>query len=226
MKQVRLVVAGLMMIAAGMAMADEAKQAQVHAVLTSIDPSVLGADVKIAPGDYPNGVFVRVKELFGERPVSSRIFADKLRARGFKIAESAEKADAALLVRSSSIDFKEIDNDSDSMISANKADAAAGIVITAVATGGLSLLSSDYSALGNSKPIYQLMSVYIEPANKDLKEKETAISGAIKADARNAKVTRAFFDIMSDEWLKAHLREDAAVSTTTQPSSENVVNKQ
>ncbi len=211
MKQVKLVVAGLMIISSSMVIADEAKQAappQAHVVLTSINPLAFGSDIKVGPSDYPNGVFVRVKEIFGERPVSSRIFADKLRSRGFKIAEFAEKADVIFTVRSSSIDFKEIDSNSDSMISGNRADAAAGIVITAVVTGGISLLSSDYSALGNSKPIYQSMSIFIEPTNKDLKAFETGLDGAIKADARNAKVTRAFFDIMSDEWLKAHLRQD------------------
>lgn len=206
------VFAAVLAVWIGGACAEEMKQpvTQARVVLTQIDTSGAGAEVKVAPDDYPNGVFVRVKEMFGERPISAGIFADKLRAKGFKIAESAEKADVIFTIRSSSIDFKEIDQDADSMISGNKADAAAGIVITAVATGGLSLLSSDFSDLSNQKPVFQLMTLFVKPTAKDSAEITTITSGAIKADARNAKVTRAFFEVMSDEWLKAHVRQDLA----------------
>lgn len=204
------VFAAVLAVWIGGACAEEMKQPvpQAHVVLTSINTSGAGAEVKVAPGDYPNGIFVRVKEMFGERPISAGIFADKLRAKGFKIAESAEKADVIFTIRSSSIDFKEIDQDADSMISGNKADAAAGIVLTAVATGGLSLLSSDFSNLSNQKPVFQSMTIFVAPTAKGSEEKTTGMTGAIKADARNAKVTRAFFEIMSDEWLKAHVRQD------------------
>lgn len=211
MKYAMIVIALLLNI--GPAYAEDAQQtapAKYRVVLTEIKHHA-GAETKIAPNDYPNGVFVKVKEMFGERPISAGIFADKMKANGFKIAESAEKADVIITIRSSEINFKEIDQNSDSMISGNKADAAAGIVITAVVTGGLSLLSSDYSGLANSKPVYQSMTIFIEPTAKGSESTTTVTTGAIKTDARNAKVTRAFFEIMADEWFKQHLRKDQPV---------------
>lgn len=210
----------------GLAYAEDAQpeaQPKFRVALTEIKHHA-GAEVKIAPSDYPNGVFVKVKEMFGERPVSAGIFADKLKTNGFKIAESAEKADMVLIIRSSEINFKEIDQDSNSMISGNKADAAAGIVITAVATGGLSLLSSDYSGLSNSKPVYQSMTIFIEPTTKGVASITTVTTGAIKAEARNAKVTRAFFDIMADEWLKQHVAGGPVASA--QPNISSAITKQ
>lgn len=225
MKYAMIVIALLFNI--GLAYAEDVQQAaqpKFRVALTEIKHHA-GAEVRIAPNDYPNGVFVKVKEMFGERPVSAGIFADRLKGNGFKIAESPEKADMILIIRSSEINFKEIDQDSDTMISGNKADAAAGIVITAVATGGLSLLSADYSGLANSKPVYQSMTIFIEPTAKGVDSKTTVTTGAIRTDARNAKVTRAFFEIMADEWLKQHVNKISPVAST-QPSVAPVITKQ
>jgi len=202
-----------MLFGSGVAQADDVKKTDepVHVTLVSVDTTHAGANVKISPSDYPKGVFVRVKEMFGERTVSASIFAGKLRAQGFKIAEKADDADVVFTIRSSTLNFKDIDANTDS-IAANKADAVAGLVGAAVLTGGLSLLVSDYSFLSNKKPVYTDMSIRIEPSKED---KFTLTAATIKTDASNSKVTRVSFEIMADEWIKAHVRK----AESAQPAS-------
>jgi PBP1b-binding outer membrane lipoprotein LpoB len=214
MKKMILVLA--MLFGSGVAQADEVKKPDepVHVTLVSVDTTHAGANVKISPSDYPKGVFVRVKEMFGERPVSASIFAGKLRAQGFKIVEKAEDADVVFIIRSSTLNFKDIDANTDS-IAANKADGVAGLVGAAVLTGGLSLLVSDYSFLSNKKPVYTDMSIRIEPSKED---KFTLTAATIKTDASNSKVTRVSFEIMADEWIKAHLSKAESV----QPASASI----
>ncbi len=199
----KLILALAMLFGFGVAQADDVKNQDepVHVTLVSVDTTHAGANVKISPNDYPKGVFVRVKEMFGERPVSASIFAGKLRAQGFKIVEKFEDADVVFTIRSSTLNFKDIDANTDS-IAANKADGVAGLVGAAVLTGGLSLLVSDYSFLSNKKPVYTDMTIRIEPSKED---KFTLTTAAIKTDASNSKVTRVSFEIMADEWIKAHL---------------------
>lgn len=219
-------VVAMLMVGFGVAQAGDAKKVdEVHVTLVSVE-HIEGADIKISPSDYPNGVFVRVKEMWGERPVSAAIFAEKLRAKGFKITEKAEDADVVLLVRSGSLNFKDIDESTDS-IAANKLDGMAGVAGAALVTGGLSLLVSDYSFLGNSKPIYSDMIVRFEPGKKTDVSKVTALAGAIKTDANNHMVTRASFEVLTDEWLKAHLKGNAVQpATSTPPKEDNAVTKQ
>lgn len=145
MKQMLLI--GVFALPIGAAQADEVKQAaapQAHAQVVSATSLSVGKDIKVLPSDYPNGVFVRVKELFGERPVSASIFAAILREHGFKIADKAEDADVVVLIRSSEFNFKDIDQNTGS-VSAQKIDGVAGAAISALATGGLSLLATDFS---------------------------------------------------------------------------------
>jgi hypothetical protein len=204
-----------MLFGSGVAQADDVKKTDepVHVTLVSVDTTHAGANVKISPSDYPKGVFVRVKEMFGERPVSASIFAGKLRAQGFKIAEKADDADVVFTIRSSTLNFKDIDANTDSF-AANKADAVAGLVGAAVLTGGLSLLVSDYSFLSNKKPVYTDMSIRIEPSKED---KFTLTAATIKTDASNSKVTRVSFEIIADEWMKAHVKEESV-----QPASASI----
>jgi len=202
-----------MLFGSGVAQADDVKKPDepIHVTLVSADTTKAGANVKISPIDYPKGIFVRVKEMFGERPVSASIFAGKLRAQGFKIAEKADDADVVFTIRSSTLNFKDIDESKDS-IAANKADGVAGLVGAAVLTGGLSLLVSDYSFLSNKKPVYTDMTIRIEPSKED---KFTLTTAAIKTDAGNHKVTQVSFEIMADEWIKAHVSKAASA----QPAS-------
>jgi len=186
---------------------------QFHVAVGSVDTSGLGADVKVSPSDYPNGVYVLVKEAFGERPVSASIFADKLRAKGFKIAEKKDDADVIVRVISTTLNFKDIEQNSDS-VSAQKIDGAIGTVGAAMLTGGLSLLVTDYSYLSNNKPVYTTLMVMFEPGKLAGKTKETFMAATTKADARNHLVTRFTFELMTDEWLKAHLHNDEAALAT------------
>jgi len=210
---IKLLLVLAMLFGFGVALADDVKKVDepVHVTLVSVDTTKAGANVKISPNDYPKGVFVRVKEMFGERPVSAAIFAGKLRAQGFKIVEKAEDANVVFTIRSSTLNFKDIDANTDS-IAANKADGVAGLVGAAVLTGGLSLLVSDYSFLSNKKPVYTDMTIRIEPSKED---KFTLTAATIKTDASNNKVTRVSFEIMADEWIKAHLSKVESV----QPAS-------
>ena len=204
MKQFKFVGAAILLIGAVNAWAEDAKPAEQQYHVSMLQPKILaGADVKISPPDYPNGVFVRVKEMFGERPVSSSIFAEKLQKLGFKIAGKAETADTVFLIRSTTINFKEIEQNADG-INVRRADVIAGTVGTAIATGGLSLLATDWSAFGDARPIYTDMVVFIEDPKKN-SSIETAMNGAIKTDATNAQVTRVEFELFSDEWLKEHV---------------------
>lgn len=205
MKQFKFVAAAILLCGAVNAPADDSKldaQQQYH--VSMLQPKILaGADVKISPADYPNGVFVRVKELFGERQVSASIFAEKLRKVGFRIANKVEDADVVFVIRSSTINFKEIDQNADG-INARRTDVIAGTVGAAIATGGLSLLATDWSAFGDARPIYTDMVVNIEnpKINSSI---ATAMNGAIKTDVANAQVTRVEFEQFSDEWLKEHV---------------------
>lgn len=207
MKQFKYIAAAILLIGAVNAWADDAKPAEqpVHVSLLSVDSSKLGADVKVSPADYPGGVFVRVKEVFGERPVSASIFAAELNKIGFKIADKAENADAVFMISSTDINFKEIDQSANG-IDARKVDAIAGVVGTAVATGGWSLLATDWSRLGNARPINTMMMVSIaNPKNMKENRLDTMITGVVKASESSAKATRATFDLLSDEWMKAHV---------------------
>jgi hypothetical protein len=211
----KMILAVAMTIGFGAALAEETKPAEpVHAYLVSVDTSKHGADIKLSPSDYPNGVYVLIKEFSGERPGSEAIFADKLRAHGFKIADKAENADAIFRVGSSSISFKDIDQNTNS-VAARKVDGVTGAVISAVATGGISLLTTDLSFLGNKKPVYNNMIVEIVSGSKKEGVKITVMNASIKTDADNAQVTRVSFEIMLDEWLKAHLSNYVA----SQPAS-------
>jgi hypothetical protein len=204
---------GVFALLSWVAQADEVKQAvaqQAHAQVVSATSLSVGKDFKVSPNDYPNGVFVRVKELFGERPVSASIFAAILREHGFKIADKAEDADVVVLVRSSEFNFKAIDQNTGS-VSAQKIDGVAGAAISALATGGLSLLSTDFSFLGNKKPICASMTVTLTSSkNGVVTEQTTGLTGSIKVDG-TVQGTRDSFVLFSDEWLKMHLRNaDAA----------------
>ena len=210
MKQMLFV--GVFVLCFGAAQADEVKRAaasQAHAQVISATSLPVGHDLKVSPSDYPNGVFVRVKEVFGERPVSASIFAAMLHERGFKIADKAEDADVVMLIRSSTFNFKDIDQNSGS-VSAQKVDGVAGAAITAIATGGLSLLATDFSFLSNKKPVYASMSVLLSPTkNGDFKEQETGVTGSIKVDG-SVQGTRESFVLFSNEWFKMHLRNSNA----------------
>ncbi len=108
-------------------------------------------------------------------------------------------------IASSTISFKDIDQNASS-IAARKVDGVTGAVISAIATGGLSILSTDYSFFGNQKPIYNNMLVEIASSRKsDDKPKISVTNASIKTDADNALVTRISYEIVVDEWLKAHL---------------------
>lgn len=201
----------------GAAQADEVKQVaatQAHAQVVSAASLPVGKDFRVSPSDYPNGVFVRVKEVFGERPVSASIFAEMLRERGFKIADNADDADVVVLIRSGTFNFKDIDQNSGS-VAAQKIDGVAGAAIAAIATGGLSLLATDFSFLSNKKPVYASMSVFLSTTKKgENKEQETGLTGAIKVDG-TVQGTRESFVLFSNEWFKMHLRDADA----TQPAS-------
>ena len=204
MKPVIFIAAAVLLISAANASADDGTHAEQQYHVSMLQPKILeGADVRISPADYPNGVFVRVKELFGERPISASIFAEKLRKVGFKIAYKVEDADAVFVIRSSTINFKEIDQNADG-INARRADVIAGTVGAAIATEGLSLLTTDWSAFGDARPIYTDMVVNIESPKKN-SSIATAMNGAIKTDVANAQVTRVEFELFSDEWLKEHV---------------------
>ncbi len=204
MKQI--IAAVLMLIGFGVVQAEEVKPAEpVHAYLVSVNSSKTGADVKISPSDYPNGVYVLIKNWSKELLISESIFDDKLRAQGFKIADKPENADATFRIASSTISFKDIDQNASS-IAARKVDGVTGAVISAIATGGLSILSTDYSFFGNQKAIYNNMLVEIASSKKSVdKPKVTVTNASIKMDADNVLATRVSYEIMVDEWLKAHL---------------------
>lgn len=205
----RLVLAVVLMVSLNGVYAEEVKQAEqqpVHVALISAE-TTSGADLKVSPSDYPNGIFIKVNR--GGLPKSAAIFADKLRAHGFKIADTAENADVLFKVGSTTINFKDIENNTDS-IAPQKIDGVAGAVIAGVFTGGLSLLVTDYSFLSNNKPTHADMWVNVESGKKEKQDKDTFLSGTIKADASNSTVTRASFDLMSEAWLKAHLNNEGA----------------
>lgn len=211
MKQMLCIAVGVLFF--GAAHAENVKPVaapQAHAQVVSATSLSVGKDFKISPSDYPNGVFVRVKELFGERPVSASIFAAMLREHGFKIADKAENADVVMLIRSSEFNFKDIDQNSGS-VSTQKVDGIAGAAISAIATGGLSLLSTDFSFLSNRKPVYESLTVLLTPTrNGESKEQVTGLTGSVKVDG-SAQGTRDSFVLFSNEWLKMHLRDaDAA----------------
>jgi hypothetical protein len=200
-------IAALALVVGG-AQAADVKQAatpQAHAQVVSATSLSVGKDFKVSPSDYPNGVFVRVKEVFGERPISASLFAAMLHERGFKIADKAENADVVMLIRSSTFNFKDIDQNSGS-VSAQKVDGVAGAAIAAIATGGLSLLATDFSFLSNKKPVYASMSVLLSATkNGDAKEQETGLTGSIKGDG-SVQGTRESFILFSNEWFKMHVR--------------------
>jgi len=52
---------------------------------------------------------------------------------------------------------------------------------------------------------------------KDVDSITTVTTGAIRTEARNAKVTRANFEIMADEWLKQHVTKSALPRLPSQP---------
>lgn len=211
----------------GTAQADEVRQAaapQAHAQLISATSLPVGQDFKVSPSDYPNGVFVRVKEVFGERPVSASIFAAMLRERGFKIADKADDADVVVLIRSGTFNFKDIDQNAGS-ISAHKIDGVAGAALAAFATGGISLFATDFSFLGNTRPVYASMTVYVTTTKKgENKEQETGLTGAIKVDG-TVQGTRESFVLFSNEWFKMHLRNaDAAQPASAVAPAKSLAN--
>ena len=206
MKQFKFVAVAILLIGAVNAWADDAKPAEqrVHVSLLSVDNSKLGTDIKVAPADYPGGVFVKIKEGFSERPISASIFAAKLKKLGFKIVDKPEDADVIFRVGSINISFREIEQNADG-IDARKVDLIAGTVGTAIATGGISLLvATDWSGFGNTRPENKIMLVILENP-KTGKQSETAITGIIKADESGVKATIATFNILSDEWMIAHV---------------------
>lgn len=139
----------------------------------------------------------------------THIFAAMLHERGFKIADKAEDADVVMLIRSSTFNFKDIDQNSGS-ISAQKVDGVAGVAIAAIATGGLSLLATDFSFLSSKKPVYASMSVLLSTTkNSDTKEQETGLTGSIKVDG-SVQGTRESFVLFSNEWFKMHMRDQNA----------------
>ncbi len=85
-----------------------------------------------------------------------------------------------------------------------RADAIAGVVGSAIATGGLSLLSADWSSLGDVRPIYTSLTITIQSVKKK-SSIDTFVAGSIKTDAISAKATRVIYERFSDEWLKAHV---------------------
>ena len=206
MKRAKFIAAAILLIGAANACADDARPAeQPNVGLVSVDNSKLGVDLKIASTNYPNGVFVQVDEVFGSRPVSASIFAAELKKIGFKIADKAENADAVFMISSTDINFKEIDQSANG-IDARKVDAIAGVVGTAVATGGWSLFVTDWSRLGNARPVNSMMIVSIaDPKNMKKTRVDTMITGVIKIGESSAQATRATFEILSDEWMKAHV---------------------
>jgi hypothetical protein len=211
MKKMLLIVAFALFI--GVAQADEIRQAaaiQAHAQLVSATSLSVGQDFKISPSDYPKGIFVRVKEIFGERPVSASIFAAMLSERGFKIVDKADDADVVILIRSGTFNFKDIDQNIGT-VSAQKIDGIAGAAMSAIATGGLSLFATDFSFLNSKKPVYASMSVYLTTTrNGENKEQETGLTGSVRVDG-TVQGTREAFVLFSHEWFKMHLRsEDAA----------------
>ncbi|OIR06114.1 hypothetical protein GALL_119110 [mine drainage metagenome] len=207
MKQISLI--GIFVLLFGAAQADEGGQAQApaiqaHAQLISVASLPVGQDFKVSPNDYPNGVFVRVKEVFGERPVSAAIFAAMLHEHGFKIADKADEADVVVLIRSGTFNFKDIDQNTGT-ISAHKIDGVAGAALAALATGGISLFATDYSFLSNKRPVYASMVVYFTTTKRgEDKEQETGLTGSIKVDG-TVQGTRESFVLFSNEWLKMHL---------------------
>lgn len=210
MKQMPLV--GVFALFFGAAQADEVKQAaspQAHAQFISAASLSVGQDFIVSPSDFPNGVFVRVKEVFGERLVSASIFAAMLHERGFKIADKAEDADVVILIRSSTFNFKDIDQNSGS-VAAQKVDGVADAAIGAIATGGLSLLATDFSFLSNKKPVYASMSVLLSTTkNGDAKEQETGLTGSIKVDG-SVLGSRESFVLFSNEWFKMQMSPSIA----------------
>lgn len=215
MKQMLLIGAFALFI--GVAQADEEKQAaaiQAHAQLVSATSLSVGQDFKVSPSDYPKGVFVRVKEIFGERPVSASIFAAMLSERGFMIADKADDADVVILIRSGTFNFKDIDQNT-ATVSAQKIDGIAGAAMSALATGGLSLFATDFSFLNSKKPVYASMLVYLTTTrNGESKEQETGLTGSVRVDG-TVQGTREAFVLFSNEWLKMHLRDADGV----QPAS-------
>ena len=127
---------------------DKKPDAPVHVTVVTMNKDYSKPNLKLSPSNYPKGIYVIVKETFGERPKSAAIFAEHLRNAGFKIADKPENADAVFLTRSASINFKDIEENSSS-ISAARKDQAIGTIGAAVLSGGLSLLVSDFSFLSN-----------------------------------------------------------------------------
>ncbi len=89
MKQFKFVVAAiLLMIGAVNTWAEDVKPAEqpIHVSLMSVDSSG-DSDIKIAPADYANGIFVSAESgafwKWTYCPVSSEIFAAKLQQLGF-----------------------------------------------------------------------------------------------------------------------------------------------
>ena len=206
----KFVVAVVFMMMIGVsAWADDVKPAEPAVLAALSQMKQYGDDIKITPTDYPNGVFVRIKEWSGERPISASIFAGKLRSAGFKIADKAEDADAVIMV-GGSMSFSEIDKGIDGGISAGKADVIIGAVIGAISTNGLNLVgNTDWAALGNSKPSYTNLGVSITNQKKK-GFMATGVTGTFKCNASGVKAAAAEFDLDSDQWLKDFVVADGA----------------
>jgi hypothetical protein len=202
-----------LVIGAQSIMADEVKKADasVHITIVKINPvvNVRAANVKISPSDYPKGVYVIATEVFGERPKSAGLFANKLRQAGFKITETKESADLILNIGSTTMNFKEIEESASSVIS-NNGDRVAGLIGGAVLTGGLSLLVSDYSFLDKTKPFYADMIVHIGQGKED--KDFTMVNATLKTDAKNYQTTQACFEVMIDAWVKAYVLSEVSNS--------------
>lgn len=73
----------------------QAKPAAKPIQVVSADIGV-GSDIRILPKDYPNGVFVIARRFSTHFTHVEAIITERFRARGFKIADSAETADRTL----------------------------------------------------------------------------------------------------------------------------------
>jgi hypothetical protein len=181
----------------------EALQAQIGYI-----KAIFGdLNAQVRPADYPNGVYVTAYKRYDECPITAKIFAENLRKLGFSVVDTIDKADVTIELLSSTMDFKDIENGSDSY-DAGKAVGIAAEIGNAITTHGLSLFASDKSYMDSKRPMYETFTVLIIN-NKDKEQrKDTSFQATVSIDARAKQRSKAFFEVMSNKWLDMHIRGD------------------
>jgi hypothetical protein len=164
-------------------------------------------DFKIAVKDYPNGVYVIAKRgsLFSKPKRFDKveaILAERLKQKGFKIADNPEVADATVTAFCS-IDFEEIQENKNDTLGRGLSIAGdiIGVVGSAKWTGGQSLMVNGINVQLHKKRHWAVFTV----TGHDGKEQNGGLNVGVEYNEDTPVVSAALFELIFDEWAKRHL---------------------